>query len=346
VLAHYPQAAHFYELCDQAGLLVWAELPLVDCITGGPEFAANAKEQLIELVRQHYNHPSIFCWGLFNEMYHRKSAEFTPLLKELQTTCKQEDPARPTTGATNSRREDLCNVTDLLAFNAYPGWYAGGPDGMAKFMDTYNTVGKRRGIAVSEYGAGASIRQHQQNPPKPVPVSHWHPEEWQTLVHEANYANIRDCQYCWGSFLWNMFDFASAWRDEGDAPGMNDKGLVTYDRKVRKDVFYFYKANWSEEPVLYITSRRHVEREEAVTPVKVYANAQEVTLSVNGEKVGSKRVDDLKIARWDEVRLRPGENTIRVEALVNGKNVTDSCVWSLKPKATVGLKSSAAGGGS
>ena len=329
-LAHYPHAAHFYELCDQAGLLVWAEVPNVDCVSAGPEYAANAREQLIELVRQQYNHPAIFCWSLFNEIFHRDSADAIPLLKELHTLAKQEDPGRFTAGASNKRREDLCNITDLLAFNAYPGWYNGGPDGMEPVLKTYNALGRRRGIAVSEYGAGASIIQHEQNPPKPVPVSRWHPEEWQAIVHEENYATIKNTPYCWGSFAWNMFDFASPWRNEGDAPGINDKGLVTYDRKTRKDSFYLYKANWSGEPVLYLTSRRHTDRDEAVTPIKVYSNAAEVTLRVNGMKIGTKAVNDLKIALWDEVQLRPGENRIEAAAVFDGRNVTDSCVWKLR----------------
>jgi beta-galactosidase len=205
-------------------------------------------------------------------------------------------------------------------------------------LTAFNELGRRRGVGVSEYGAGGSIKQHRQNPPKPVPTSNWHPEEWQAIVHEGNYATIRNTSYCWGSFLWNMFDFASPWRDEGDAPGINDKGLVTYDRKTRKDAFYFYKANWSPEPVLYLTSRRHTDRDEAVTPIKVYSNAAEVTLLVNGENIGTKTVNDLKIARWDEVRLKPGENRIEVEATIGGQAIMDACVWTLSQTGKVGLK--------
>lgn len=338
-LAHYPHASEFYSLCDKAGLLVWAEVPNVDCISHDPAFTENAKAQLREMILQHGNHPSIFCWSLFNEMYHRPSADFDPLLKELNAIAKEEDPTRFTAGATNKTdRIGLANITDLLAFNAYPGWYEGNPDGMTKVLEKYNKLGQDRGIGVSEYGAGGSIRQHKQNPPKSVPTSRWHPEEWQAVVHEGNYRSIRDYAPCWGSFVWNMFDFASDWRDEGDAPGINDKGLVSYDRMTRKDAFFFYKANWSGEPVLYITSRRHVDREDAVTPVKIYSNAPEVTLLVNGAKIGTKAVDDLKIVRWDEVRLKPGSNTIEVEAAVNGRKLTDSCVWELKNHAPGGSR--------
>lgn len=338
-LAHYPHAAEFYSLCDKAGLLVWAEVPNVDCASHDPDFAENAKNQLREMIWQHGNHPSIFCWSLFNEMYHRPSADFGVLLNELDALSKLEDPTRFTAGAINKAgRMKLANTTDLIAFNAYPGWYEGNPDGMTKVLDEYNRLGLNRGIGVSEYGAGGSIRHHKQNPPKSVPTSRWHPEEWQAIVHEGNYRSIRDYAPCWGSFVWNMFDFASDWRDEGDAPGINDKGLVTYDRKTRKDSFFFYKANWSEEPVLYITSRRHVEREDAVTPVKIYSNAPEVTLLVNGAKIGTKDVDDLKIVCWDGVRLQPGRNTIEAQAIYNGRKLTESCVWELKGTAPGGSR--------
>jgi beta-galactosidase len=129
-----------------------------------------------------------------------------------------------------------------------------------------------------------------------------------------------------------MFDFASVWRDEGDAPGINDKGLVSFDRKVKKDAFYFYKANWSEEPVLYITSRRHTNRDEALTPIKIYSNFAAVSLSVNGAKIGSNAVDAMKIVRWDQVLLKEGENIIEVEADIGGRKVTDRCVWNLNSK--------------
>jgi beta-galactosidase len=200
---------------------------------------------------------------------------------------------------------------------------------MDKQLEGYQKTGGKRGIAVSEYGAGASIL-HQEDPPsRTKPLSHWHPEQWQSVVHEENYRSISKCDYCWGSFVWNMFDFASAWRDEGDAPGKNDKGLVTHDRKVRKDAFYFYMANWSEEPVLYITSRRYTQRKQPVTAVKVYSNADSVKLVLNGRTVGSAKPDEVRIARWDNVQLKNGDNVVEVSATINGKSVKDRCVWHL-----------------
>ncbi|HKI68446.1 MAG TPA: DUF4982 domain-containing protein, partial [Verrucomicrobiae bacterium] len=157
----------------------------------------------------------------------------------------------------------------------------------------------------------------------------WHPEEWQAQVHEAVWAAIKSRPYIWGSFLWNMFDFAVSTRHEGGIPGRNDKGLVTYDRKIKKDAFYFYKANWSDEPVLYITSRRFTERTNAVTNVKVYSNAKKVELFVNDASQGTREVTADGIFIWKDVKLSPGKNQVEVKAERDGKNLSDNCVWTL-----------------
>jgi beta-galactosidase len=330
-LAHYPHTEEFYRLCDEAGLLVWTEIPVVDKISDDPGFAPNAKQQLVEMIRQLGNHPSVFAWGISNELFHRPTPDGMPLMRELHQLAKSEDPTRPTTIAVNKKREDLCTVTDLVGFNGYPGWYGGGPSGMKGWLTDYQKLGGNRGVSVSEYGAGASIKQHEQNPKQPQPGGKWHPEEWQAVVHEENWRCIREADYCWGSFIWNMFDFASEWRNEGDAPGMNDKGLVTYDRQTRKDAFYFYKANWSDEPVLHLTSKRHTTRKQADTPVKVYSNAPEVTLTLNGARIGTAKTDGLRIARWESVKLQPGGNRIEVRAERDGKILSDQAEWVLEP---------------
>ena len=328
-LAHYPHAAEAYAQSDRAGLLVWAELPLVDCISGHPEFAETTRTQLREMILQLYNHPSIFCWSLFNEMYHRPGPDAQSLLEELHLLSRELDPGRLTVGATNSARTDLCNVTDLLAFNAYPGWYGGGPSGMGDILAKYHEIGGRRGIGVSEYGAGASILHHEYDH-RSVPVSRWHPEEWQAYVHEENYRSIRAAGYCWGSFVWNMFDFASVWRNEGDRAGMNDKGLVTHDRKTKKDAYFFYRANWNPEPMVHITARRFTPRTNAVTRVKIYSNAPGVLIRHNGKDVATVTPDEIGVARLPELRLEPGRNTIEAIAVVNGTPVRDSCAWELR----------------
>ena len=144
---------------------------------------------------------------------------------------------------------------------------------------------------------------------------------------------MRDRPYIWAKFIWNMFDFAVDWRDEGDTPGRNDKGMVTFDRRTRKDVFFFYQASWTDTPVLHVTARRFTPRTSPVTEVKIYANAPEVELFLNGRSLG-KRVSDDRIFRWPGVTLSPGENRVRAEAVFNGKRMTDECVWQLAPAAT------------
>ena len=334
-LAHYPHANYFYSLCDKAGLVVWTEIPLVNQVYDTPAFAENAKQQLTELIRQKYNHPSIFVWGLYNELGNSgRCDEPRPLLTELQSLAKQEDPTRLTTAASNdpsSKWPGLRAIADLIAWNTYPGWYRATPPQMAQDIDRYKKDANDKPLGISEYGAGASIKQHEQNIKKgPTPGGKWHPEEWQAIVHEENYAAIEARPYLWGSFAWVMFDFSASWRTEGDTPGVNDKGLVTADRKTRKDAFYFYKAKWSTEPFAYITSRRHTERTDPNTTVKVYSNCDSVELKINGQTIGSQAEKNC-VFKWFDIRLKPGLNTIEAMTTRDGKTYTDKCEWTLMP---------------
>ena len=163
--------------------------------------------------------------------------------------------------AANVEKRPENSVPDIMAFNTYPGWYWAEPSEMKSTLERWNRQCGNKGIAVSEYGAGANVWHHWQTGKKtPKADGVFHPEEWQATVHEQTYDAIKRSGFAWGSFVWNMFDFASASRNEGDMPGMNDKGLVSYDRKIRKDAFYFYQSEWSEEPVVHIASRRDVAR--------------------------------------------------------------------------------------
>ncbi len=332
-LAHYPHSDYFYLLCDKKGFVVWAELPQVNQILNTPAFAENAKQQLTELIRQRYNHPSICFWSLYNELGNSgKCDDPRSLIKQLNTLAKQEDPTRLTTAASNDpiRKWPGANaITDLMAWNTYPGWYKPGPTQMAQDIDRYKKDANGRPVGISEYGAGASIKQHELNMKKaPNPGGKWHPEEWQAIVHEENYAAMEARPYLWGTFAWVMFDFSSAWRKEGDANGINDKGLVTADRKTRKDAFYFYKAKWTKEPFVYITSRRFIERTDPNTIVKIYSNCDSVELKVNGQSLGSK-TESSRIFKWNDIRLKPGLNTIEASATYDGKTYTDNCEWTL-----------------
>lgn len=334
---HYPHSTNIYNLCDKAGLIVWSEVPNVNLVRDTAEFRENNRLQAKEMIYQNWNHPSICMWGIFNEIGHQpessNKADMAAELTELNQFMKETDPNRMTVGASNqSGRKKLNNIPDHIAFNTYPGWYGGGPDAMKGNLNGYiRDYGGKMGIAVSEYGHGASIGMHENPARQPSPTGFWHPEEWQSRGHEGNYSAIRERPEVWGAFVWNMFDFGSASRFEGESPGINDKGLVTYDRKTPKDAYFFYKANWSPKPTVYITSRRFLERTEKTVPVKVYSNAPSVKLSVNGKAAGSVKPDDLRRAVWPEVDLKPGFNTITATASIGGKTYTDSCKWTLKP---------------
>jgi len=326
-LAHYPHCNYTYSLADQYGFLVWAEVPLVNNISGTQEFAENAKLQLAELILQNFNHPSIVFWSIYNEMGHRKTDDPHQLLTDLNNLAHTLDPTRLTVAAPNHKIRPEKMIPDAIAFNSYPGWYSGKPEDMKQTLMDWNKSVGYKGIGVSEYGAGGSISHHEQGisiPPKHN--GNWHPEEYQSYLHEINYKCIKETSWCWGSFVWNMFDFASAGRVEGDTVGVNDKGLVTYDRKVRKDAFYFYKANWNPEPMVYITSRRHVVRNTACSDVKVYSNCEEVKLFVNGIQQDMVEGSDF-IFTWKNVELNKGSNHISVLGKRNSKTVFDECVW-------------------
>jgi len=329
-LAHYPHAEYFYQRCDELGIMVTAELPLVDCISNTKEFTKNTTLQMNEMIDIYGNYTCVFAYGLYNEMYHKKSPPAEELLNAMHDLCKKRDPSRLTYGGTNkgSSRLKLNNATELLAFNGYPGWYGRSSAGLKGAIDGYLKKNSNRGIAISEYGAGASIKHHETIPRKPSPGGKWHPEEYQSVHHEIQFTIMKNSPQVWGSFIWNMFDFCSVWRNEGDRPGINDKGIVTHDRKTRKDAFFFYKANWNDKPMLYITSRRHIQRAEKTTPVKVYANVEQITLTVNGKNIGTKDPSDMCIITWEEVELKEGENTL----LVTSGNHSNSCQWTYSPK--------------
>ena len=329
-LAHYPQATYFYDLMDKNGIIVWAEIPFVG--PGGyndkgfvdlPAFRANGKEQLKELIRQHYNHPSICVWGLFNELTELGDNP-VEYIKELNVLAHQEDPTRLTTSASN-QMGDLNFITDAIAWNRYDGWYGGTPADLGKWLDRMHKDHPEICIAISEYGAGASIYHQQDSLVKTVPTSWWHPENWQTYYHIENWKTISSRPYVWGSFVWNMFDFGAAHRTEGDRPGINDKGLVTFDRKVRKDAFYFYKANWNrEEPMLYLTGKRNTVRTQRLQTITAFTNLSGAELFVNGKSYGKAIPDSYAILEWKNVELEPGENEIKVVSTNKKLPLSDS----------------------
>jgi beta-galactosidase len=347
-LAHYQQSSVVHDLCDRNGLLLWQEIPLVNKITGLPEFAENAKQQITEMILQGYNHPSLCFWGLFNEL--NATWEELPgpapdrLISELRDLAHKLDSSRPTVSASWMREpSSLHALPDHIAFNIYPGWYWGSPDDFQHLFTDLSTMMGGQRVGISEYGAGASVLHHQEGPlaPPKSTYTHFHPEEWQAIVHERAWACAKDNPHLWGTFLWVMFDFASDKRDEGDAPGRNDKGLVTADRQVKKDAFYFYQANWTDAPMARLASRRMTPRHQAVTEVKAYSNCADVELTVNGKSLGVVHPDTVKICRWPGVKLAAGVNHIEVVGRRDGKEVRDQCEWSLEPTSPSAPRGSA-----
>ena len=325
---HYQHSDEFYSLCDQAGLLVWAEIPQVNEIAAGPEFAETSRNQLLDLIRQNFNHPAIFAWSLYNEI---NSGFGDPhrLLQDLKIVANGEDPTRPTIAASDHLRwPEMPKIPDLLGWNEYPGWYFGHPEDCGAMLDSLRYTSRRGGFCLSEYGAGANPFQHEVPPHQPAKTTGpWHPEEWQCVVHEADWAAIKERPFVWGSFIWVMFDFTVAGRHEGGVPSRNDKGLVTADRQLKKDAFYFYQANWSDVPVLHINSQRFVERTNAVTEVKVFSNAKAVELFNNGRLLGKSSVATNGVFIWNNVVLAPGENHVEAKAVRNRQELHDECVW-------------------
>lgn len=330
-LAHYPQSGLVHDFADRNGLLLWQELPIVDGITDSAAFTDNARQQLTEMIRQGCNHPSIFTWSLFNELYNRKETPPPePLIGALDKLARELDPSRMTTAASNRpERKALNTITEAIGFNLYPGWYSAGAEGFADMVrERAEAVGKR--IAIAEYGAGANVAMHQEGAlTQPATGGPFHPEEWQAHVHETIWAQARNNRNLWGTFVWTMFDFASPWRDEGGNPGVNDKGLITEDRKVKKDAFFFYRANWNPDPMVYLAARRMTPRRLARTEIKAYSNCDSVNLRVNGRVVGSVVPDEVRICRWPDVELTQGVNRIEVTAKSAGGEVSDHCEWTL-----------------
>jgi beta-galactosidase len=354
--AHYEHAQAWFDEADRAGMLVWAEIPLVDKVSFGdtpasPALIDNARQQLIELIRQNFNHPSVMTWGIGNEvdlaMASGKlgpNADPRPLLRVLNDLARREDPDRPTTLADccEATSDDkpaglpvLAGITDLIGYNRYFGWYYGKVDELGPHLDALHAAHPHTPIAVSEYGVGGALSQHTDNPRGSVTASgRPHPEEFQSWWHEQTWPQLAQRPYLWATWVWNMFDFASAIRHEGDSIDLNDKGLVTYDRKVKKDAFFYYKAQWSSEPVVHINGRRYVQRSSAVIDIRVYSNAERVSLALNGRTLGSVACPG-RVCVMQDVRLAPGRNQVTAEARFRGRMVTDAITWDSADSATV-----------
>jgi beta-galactosidase len=329
-LAHYEQAPHFLDLADRSGMILWEEVPLVNRISTSQAFSTNARQQLTEMIRQGYNHPSILFWGIGNEQ-RSDDAATNDLLDSLAGLVKSEDPNRLSTYAQccTSDTGGLPGHSDVVGYNTYYGWYDafGAADQFGAWADGVHAARPSWKMGISEWGAGAGITQHQEPPAQPDPYGSPHPEEWQNLVHESHWLQMQDRPYLWCKIVWAMFDFAVDSRSEGDTRGRNDKGLVSYDRKTKKDAFFWFKSFWSEEPVVYITSRRFTPRTTASTPIKIYSNLDSVELFVNGQSQGSKTSTDHRFI-WSNVALGSGQNTIEARGTAGNDTITDMVTWT------------------
>ena len=326
-LSHYEHNDYTYQLADQNGICVWSEVPIIDHITTSSAFYTNSLQQLREMIRQRYNHSSVVFWSVYNEITLEGGPNPTNLISQEVQLVAQEDPTRLSTAAANTSISDPSTFgTRVIAFNNYFGWYASPLNGIAAWADNVHATYPNRCVGVSEYGAGASIYQHTENPTFPANTgSSFHPEEWQNIVHETNWQLMAARPFLWCKLVWNEFDFGADGRNEGDTSGRNDKGLVTYDRQVRKDAFYYYKANWTTNPMVYITGHTFTSRLTNMITAKVYANCDSVELFVNGSSQGSVTSSNC-IFTWP-VALFAGTNSVQAIGVKGGIDVTDSLIW-------------------
>jgi beta-galactosidase len=327
-LSHYENSDYVYQLADRNGIVLWTEVPVINRITESAAFYANAKQQLTELIRQRYNHPSVVCWGIFNEITLRPGPAPVRLAHEMAILAAHEDPTRLSTSAANARDDEPSNwCSKLNAINKYFGWYDGNLADFAPWADNIHSNYPARCIGVSEYGAGASVYQHSELPVyEPKNDGRYHPEEYENLFHETYWQAMQTRPFLWCKFVWNMFDFAVAGRYEGDTPGRNDKGLVTYDRQIRKDAFYYYKANWTTNPMVYITGHTFTNRLTNHVTAKVYANCDSVELLLNGVSQGVRATTNC-IATWP-LSLAGGTNFIQAIGIKGDVRVSDSLAWN------------------
>ncbi len=318
-LAHYQQADYIYDLADSLGFLIWAEIPFVN---GYKENADNnAKQQLTELIKQNFNHPSIFVWGLHNEVIKGDVIQqAVNLTKELHNLAKTLDKNRYTVSVSNIwwvYDHDIHEMSDLQGFNQYTGWYGGKPSELRNWINNYHEKKPDIRFSVSEYGAGGNIAHQSCNDTTPPhPKSQFFPESYQSHYHEQTYAAIESSPFIWGSYIWNMFDFSVPEWNRGGIKGRNHKGLVTYDRKTKKDAFYWYKANWSDENVLYLRDQRNNTLDTNICNFTAYCNFGIPELFINGKSYGKMKqgVNSVHFVN-ENISLPPGKYNIEIKAV-------------------------------
>ena len=307
-LAHYQHDQYFYDLCDHTGFVLWAEIPFISSFIPGQEAYENTISQMTELISQNYNHPSIFFWGISNEItISGETEDLYRNLTDLHALCKKLDPTRLTTMAEVSMvpmNSEHVYITDVLSYNHYFGWYVGDVEDNGPWLDKFHALNPDRPLGVSEYGSEAILKWHTT-----TPENHDYTEEYAAYYHHEMLKTFATRPYLWSTHVWNMFDFAADARDEGGVQGRNNKGLVTYDRKTKKDAFYIYQAYWTTEPMIHVCGERFVDRAPEERIVTVYTNCPNVTLVVNGKEVATKDAVDHAVV-FENVALNDGDNTV------------------------------------
>lgn len=359
-LAHYQHGQPIHDLADRYGLVLWDEIGLVTAWTNAkdqvetPEgIRANARLQLQDLIKQNYNHASVAVWGIANEVDFGPGrpdflgrppeviADPLPLLKDLYGQAKAADPLRPVVLAQCCEERGMRDVpsvadtVDAAGANRYYGWYYGKPHELAAHLDALRAKRPNQPLSISEIGAGGAPNMHSDNPlGGPIDsAGRVQPEAFFSWYHEQSWKVLKDRRDLWGVWLWNGFDFGTTVRREGDAQDINTKGVVSYDRKIRKDAFYFYRANWSNKPTVHITGRRYIDRAYPVTDVRVYSNATATSLHVNGRALPQLTDCPDRICVWRDVRLKPGTNRIEARGAFASGPMTDRVEWTLADSA-------------
>ena len=335
-LAHYQHNQYFYDLCDREGIITWAEIPYISVTSGEDTTGSNAISQMTELVKQNINHPSIVMWGVQNEItIAGKEDNIEGIVTELASLAKSLDPSRLTAQAQVGHHPDddtMNSLTDIIGYNKYYGWYYDTTKDMGIWLDKFHDENPEIPLGLTEYGCEAILDYHNDNP-KMSDYS----EEYQTKYHHEILQFFNARPWIWGTYVWNMFDFASDLRDEGGVNGMNNKGLVTHDRKTRKDSFYIYQSYWADKDVLHIASKRYEKRVKGKVTLSVITNQKEVELLINGKSMG-KVVPEENVALFHNVKIKKGENII----IARNGNVSDTAFFTGVAKAESSYVCSAA----
>ena len=307
-LSHYPHARGIYDLCDEMGLVVWAEIPLLK-LTLNDALLENARQQLTEMIFQNLHHPAICFWGIQNEIaIYGEKPWMTERMRTLNDLAHELDPDRLTTSANLNSvlpESSLNRITDIQAYNVYYGWYYGQMADHAAFLDEFHRVNPDVPLGISEYGVDCNVAYHSEQP-----RVNDYTEEFQCLYHETVYPYMKERDFVWGSYIWNMFDFVSAIRNAGGVRARNIKGLVTHDRQTKKDAFYYYKAQWSEVPFIHIAEKRFARRTGESMTVKVYSNLPELSLRC-GELV-LRAASDSGVFRFENLPLSESGSLVTV----------------------------------